>query len=296
MGVDVLELASTQPYTAARGRNAGWLYLLHEYSDLQYVQFVDGDCIICDGWTESGCAAIEARPEAAVVCGRVRERYPHISVYNRICELEWKQPVGEIEHCGGNILVRVSALRKVGGFNPEIIAAEDTELCTRLRLQGWKIVSLDADMVLHDAAMLYLHQWFRRAVRAGHAMTDGAARHGRSSARLFVRASRRVAIYGWVLPLLIAMSTWPTRGWSLMLLCAYPLLAVKTYAGRRRMGEAVGDAAIYAAHCVLAKFPQALGQIIYYVNQLRGRHTRLIEHKRPSVLAGATQQIGGRQT
>lgn len=294
MGVEAIELPATQPFTAARARNTGWRHLRRAYPAVELVQFVDGDCILRAGWIEAACAVLKDDPQAAVACGRVRERYPATSIYNRICDLEWKQPVGRIEHCGGNCLIRLSALREAGGYNAEIIAAEDTELCTRLRLQGWTIISVDADMVLHDAAMLYAGQWFRRAMRAGHAISDGAARHGRSPARLFVRAHRRIALYGWVLPMLMLVLAWPTRGASFVLLLAYPLLVIKTYVGRRQSGESAGDAGLYALHCAAAKAPQALGQLVYHFNQLRGRRTLLIEHKQVTI-GDAGPQTSGKQ-
>jgi hypothetical protein len=224
------------------------------------------------------------REDLAIVCGRVRERFAGASIYNRICELEWKQPVGEIEGCGGNMCVRVGAFRRAGGFNPQVIAAEDTELCTRLRLDGYKVFNIEADMVAHDAAMLRFSQWWTRNLRAGHAMAEGADRHGRSPARLFVRATRRIWLYGLTLPLIAMGLAWPTGGWSLLLLAVYPLQFLKTYAGLLKRGENRGDALIYSVHCVAAKFPQVLGQMIYRWNNLRGCRTRLIEHK-PATLA-----------
>lgn len=281
-GVGVVELDDSLPYTAARARNVGFEVLLTRYPKLEFVQFMDGDCELCDGWLERAVRLMGARPDVAVVCGRVREQHPQASVYNRICEMEWKKPIGEIEGCGGNMLIRVSAFRQVEGFRPEVIAAEDTELCTRLHLSGWKVFSIDADMVRHDAAMLRFAQWWRRAVRAGHAMTEGAARHGRSPARLFVKASRRICIYGFILPLLALLLLWPSHGWSLCILAVYALQYVKTYAGLRKRGETPADAGIYAGHCVLAKFPQAIGQLVYCWNRLAGRRSLIIEHKRPS--------------
>src|SRR4051794_35223241 len=43
---------------------------------------------------------------------------------------------------------------------------------------GWTILRIDAEMTLHDMAMTRFGQWWKRAVRAGHAFTEGAAMHG----------------------------------------------------------------------------------------------------------------------
>lgn len=279
--VPAIQLDDSFPFTAARARNIGFQVLLARHPRMEFVQFVDGDCELCEAWLDRALAVMANRQDAAIVCGRVREQFPQASVYNRICELEWKKPIGEIDGCGGNMLVRVAAFRQVDGFNAEIIAAEDTDLCTRLRLNDWKVLSIDADMVRHDAAMLSFKQWWRRAVRAGHAMTEGAARHGQTPARLFVHARRRIALYGFVLPVVALALLWPTRGLSLLLFGIYVMQFFKTFAGLRERGESRGDAVLYAAHCVLAKFPQALGQLVYVWNRLTGRRSLIIEHKRP---------------
>ncbi len=280
LGVDTVELDASCPFTAARGRNAGVAHLLERWPQLDYVQFLDGDCELCDGWLQTAVDALCNQPGAAAVCGRVCERQPGASIYNRICHLEWRQPIGEVDNCGGNSMMRVPAFQAVRGFNADIIAAEDTELCTRLRLAGWRIVSLDAHMVYHDADMMHFGQWFRRAMRSGHALTEGAVMHGRSPARLFVRASRRIALFGVVLPLVGVVLAWPTGGAALLVLLVYPALLIKTYLDSRRAGDGRGDALIYAGHCVAAKFPQGIGQLIYWSNRLRGRRTRIIEHRR----------------
>jgi len=72
----------------------------------------------------------------------------------------------------------LEAFQAVGGFDPDIIAAEDDELCLRIRTQGWSIVRLDSDMATHDMAMTRFRQWWRRSVRTGHAYAEGAARRG----------------------------------------------------------------------------------------------------------------------
>ena len=41
------------------------------------------------GWIERARGELNARPKAAVVCGRRREVAPGASVYNRLADLEW---------------------------------------------------------------------------------------------------------------------------------------------------------------------------------------------------------------
>ena len=49
-GVSVVELEVPPNFTAARARNAGLMRLLAEDPNLEFVQTVDGDCEIYQGW------------------------------------------------------------------------------------------------------------------------------------------------------------------------------------------------------------------------------------------------------
>src|SRR5204862_2670135 len=116
----------------------------------------------------------------AVVCGRRKERFPHQSIYNRLCDMEWNTPIGDAKACGGDALMRAAAIEQVGGFDSHIIAGEEPELCLRLREAGWRIRRLDHDMTIHDARMTRFGQWWKRMVRSGHAYAEGMAMHGLS--------------------------------------------------------------------------------------------------------------------
>jgi hypothetical protein len=216
MGVGVVELDPTVPFTAARARNAGLEGLLKAAPALELVQFVDGDCEVVAGWLERAQREFATDAGFGVVCGRRRERYPDRSIYNRLCDLEWNvSPFGLVSACGGDALMRVEALRAVGGFDPSLIAGEEPDLCLRLLRLGWKVWRIDAEMTLHDVAMTRFRQWWRRGVRAGHAYAEGAARHGRESERHWVREVRSNWIWGLVLPGLALGLAVPTGGLGL---------------------------------------------------------------------------------
>lgn len=166
-GADVVELDLSSPFTAARARNAGFERLIGFHPELEFVQFVDGDCEFEAGWLEAGVFALDSSPELAAACGRRRERYPDASFYNRLCDEEWNTPVGSTKACGGDVVMRVMALRAANGYDPRIIAGEEPELCSRLRAAGWRIARLDAPMTVHDANMHSARQWWLRAVRSG---------------------------------------------------------------------------------------------------------------------------------
>ncbi len=279
LGVDLVELDPAEPMSAARARNAGFEHLMAIAPEVEAVQFVDGDCELDPDWLDRGMAELESDENLAVVAGRCRERFPDRNVYHRLCDIEWDVPAGESEDCGGNALMRAAAFREAGGFNPEVVAGEEPELCVRLRQRGWRLVRVDAEMVLHDAAMNRFSQWWRRSVRAGQAYAQGAALHGRSPELCGVRNCRSNWFWGLVLPLVVAALAWPTHGWSLLLLGGYLVLAWRVYRHSRRRSLGAGHSLLYAAHIVLGKFPQSLGQAKFFLARLVGSKPRLIEHK-----------------
>jgi GT2 family glycosyltransferase len=279
IGAAVVELDLSIPFTAARARNEGFQKLLALDPQCEFVQFVDGDCEIVVGWIERAAEELAGNEKLGVVCGRRRERHPEASRYNKLCDIEWDTPIGEARACGGDAMMRVSALTQVGGFNAGVIAGEEPELCVRLRQRGWKILRLDAEMTLHDAAMTRFGQWWRRMVRGGHAYAQGCHMHGAPPERHWVRENRRIVFWGVVLPVLILALVWPTRGMSFVLLGGYAVLWWRTFSHAKGRGLGRRDARLYATHMVIGKFAEAQGLITFWLSRLLGRRTRLIEYK-----------------
>ncbi|WP_165223212.1 glycosyltransferase [Aquisphaera insulae] len=282
-GAEVVELDMSRPFTAARARDEGLERLVRTDPEARFVQFIDGDCEVCEGWLDRAMEALEQSPGVAVACGRRRERFPRATVYNHLADMEWDTPIGEAGACGGDAMMRVDAFREVDGYDPSIIAGEEPELCLRLRRKGWKVLRLDADMTIHDMDMTRFGQWWKRSVRAGHAYAEGSAMHGGGPERHFVRETRSAAFWGLLVPAAALGLAWPTWGLSLALLAGYPLLYLRTrryYASRR--GWPAADAGRNAAWIVLAKFPQALGVCRYWLGRLSGRRSAVIEHRSPA--------------
>ncbi len=299
LGVFVVNLDTSIPFTMARGRNAGFDELSRRFPALRWVQFVDGDCEVREGWIARAREAILARPDVAAVCGRRRERHPEASIYNRLADMEWNAPTGEVEECGGDVLFRCPVFLEVGGFNPRMIAGEEPELCVRVRAKGHKVVRIDAEMTLHDAAMLRFSQWWTRAVRGGHSYAEGMALHGLGPSRHNVRRALSALTYGVALPglfcgaLVFAASGIGFGPLSVSVLAlvpaAYARAALGAYRERRRQGDPASHAALYAGFCMLGKLPESIGIGTYWLNRLRGRYSGLMEYKsvEPAPSAGA---------
>lgn len=271
-GATVVALDMTQPFTAARARNAGLAILFAQAASDQprYVQLLDGDCQIDPDWIDTARAYLDARPDLAVVCGRRRELQPGASRWNRLIDAEWNTPIGEATACGGDALMRLSALAEVGGYRADLIAGEEPEMCLRLRRKGWGIWRLDAEMTRHDAALTRFSQWWKRSRRAGHAFAEGAALHGSGPERHWVRETRRAVLWGMALPLVALLGALVIHPAALLLLLAWPLQVARL---TPKMGIE------QAFFTTLAKLPEALGVGEYYANRLRGRRNSLIEYK-----------------
>jgi GT2 family glycosyltransferase len=275
-GAEVIELDPGMPFTAARARNAGFRRLQQMAPELSCVQFVDGDCELDEGWLEHALSFLAAHADVGAVCGRLRERYPKLSIYNWLCDQEWNGPVGEVRACGGIAMIRADAFGAVGGFCESVIAGEEPELCVRLRGAGWRIWRLDIDMAVHDAAMTRFAQWWRRGIRAGYAFAQGAHMHGALPERHFVWQSRRAWLLGIWLPLacLIAGLAFGPWGWAASAI--YPLHVLqKTIRGSGPFGQRT----LLALFHVLVLFPQGFGEIKFMCDRLFRREPRLIEYK-----------------
>jgi cellulose synthase/poly-beta-1,6-N-acetylglucosamine synthase-like glycosyltransferase len=268
------------PFTAARARNAGFRRLREMTPKLPYVQFLDGDCELIEGWLAHGVSFLDSHSEVAAVCGRRRERHPDRSIYNWLRDREWDGPLGsqagEVPASGGDVMMRASALAAVGGYREDVLAGEESELCVRLRAAGWRIWRLDINMTLHDAAMTRFGQWWRRTIRTGHGFAQGAYLHGAPPERHWVWESRRAWLWGVWLPLVclaagIAFGPW---GWAAFLI--YPLQVLRQT--MRNRGP-LRDRARLALFQVLARFPEAWGQIRFLRDRVLGRQIRLIEYK-----------------
>jgi GT2 family glycosyltransferase len=252
LGATAVALDRSRPFTAARARNAGVDWLVANDPDIELVQLIDGDCELDPGWLNTARVALARLAHASIVCGRRRERFPEATPYNALCDREWDTPIGEVDTCGGDALVRIDAFTDVGGFSPELIAGEEPDLCFRLRNRGWKIYRIDAEMTRHDAAIHRVSQWWKRNQRSGFAYAEAWKRRGDADP---LPRQRVVNNLLWGQPL--AWPLWPVLWWRVY----------------RR-----SDAA-YATHIVVGKLPHCHGQLQYWFDLLRSRHSVLIEYK-----------------
>ncbi len=275
VGCHVVNLDQSTPFTAARARNAGFQKIHELKADIEFVQFVDGDCEIQPTWITTAEEFLRKNPKIAAVCGRRRERYPEQSIYNQLCDWEWSVSEGPAKYCGGDVMMRTDALAQVGGYRDSLIAGEEPELCVRLRAAEWGIYALQQEMTLHDAAMERFNQWWKRSKRSGYAYAAGAWLHGRSEERHWVWECIRCWCWGGGIPLasIVLVLLFGSIGWGLLLI--YPLQVLRlslrgSGSSKERLQEALFN--------TLSRFPEFQGQLTFLRDLLTGQ-SQLIEYK-----------------
>jgi glycosyltransferase involved in cell wall biosynthesis len=279
--IETIELNSTRPFSAARARNEGFERLHQLNPNIAFVQYIDGDCTVLPGWLETAAEALLAHPERAAVIGHLVERNVEASSYNRLCALEWRSSPGDINNygaLGGISMMRTDVFRKLGGFNPDVIAGEDSELGVRMGLAGYKVTKLDQAMATHDANITRFSQWWKRAVRGGHAIGQRSFLNGNTTRKDCIRERNSTLFWGIGVPATILIGWIPTQGFSLFLIGVYFLLAYRVLRFRLQQGDSFDDAWFYAKYLLLAKFANAIGLIRFYLNKLSERY-EIIEYK-----------------
>ena len=266
-GAEVVELDMSTPFTAARARNAGFTRLRELQPQISFVQFIDGDCEVIDGWLAAASSFLSVRTEVACVCGRLRERFPERSIYNRLCDREWSRPVGATEACGGIAMMRADLFAAAGGFREDLVAGEEPELCERLRQRGFTIWRLSEPMAFHDADMRRFGQWWMRSRRGGFGYAQAAWLLGRSGGSTHLRRLLRPWWWAVAVPLAtlaaLALGGWP----ALLLLLAYPLGILRIASSERgRWPWRI----TYASFLMLGKLPEWIGECEFWLGHSRG--------------------------
>ena len=270
LGAVVVELDRSKPLNAARGRNAGFEALGHHFPECRYVLFLDGDCRLIESFPAKAISFLNSHEKAAIACGRRFEAFPNASFYNRLADEEWNTPIGEAEACGGDSMVRIDALREVGGFDSDLMASEEPEMCARLRARGWQIWRIDAEMSEHDAAIHHFGQWWRRTLRSGYGYSQAWRRTQQLPRPINGRILR--SAFFWVIGIPLAtvvLSLLLARPGVLVLIPILYALQVFRMALRRGL-TAYGLRA--SAMIMLAKFAEVAGAARFFIER-RPQHS-----------------------
>ncbi len=283
----VVELDDQRGFTAARARNAGWRRLLEHDPGTNFIQFIDGDCEVEAEWFSKALRAITADDRLAIVFGRRRERFPEKSIYNRLCDDEWNVPIGIVAACGGDALVRATALREADGYSDDLIAGEEPDLCLRLGRTGWQVRRIDAAMTLHDANILHFSNWWKRARRSGYAYAMHVWRHGMQAFPSWRRALLSILFWGFILPAILFLVVAGAAVFGPIMagvgiatiLSVYLLQFFRIYWRKLHSGQPWRFAAAYGGLVLVGKFAEMSGVFQCFSATIRGRKSGLIEYK-----------------
>lgn len=177
-----------------RGPNAARNTGIH-VSSAELIALVDDDVLAPPGWLAALVAGARAHPEAEALGGPIRARLegrpprscgresPPVTTLDlgptdRAAEMLWS----------ANLLLRSSALERVGGFDEDLpIYGDEEEWIERLRERGGRLAYI--------AAAGLEHRRDARDARLG-ALMRSEFRRGRSSRALDVRKGRRPGLAG----------------------------------------------------------------------------------------------------
>jgi len=67
-GVEVVDLEHVGSVHRCPTRNAGFERLRSQHPQVEYVQFIDGDCEVIKGWIQAAAETLDTNPEVVAVC------------------------------------------------------------------------------------------------------------------------------------------------------------------------------------------------------------------------------------
>lgn len=263
-GVAAHSLDPARPFSPARGRREGVELLVAMHPELEFIQFVDGDCELAAGWLEAATAYFAKHSEVAILCGRLEEREPERSVYNWLSAKQWERPAGEIRSSGGIFMIRRDVYQQAGGFNELLVTMEEEDLCNRILAAGHKIVRLDTAMAIHDSGMHSFSQWWQRAIWGGYGAGIQCAQKSDSVTGYLAGATQYL-----LMPVMVPIAfllglvgaIWAKWLLAIPLAClvAYALLFARMARSRLRIGNQLHEALVYSFFIILRRFPVAIG-------------------------------------
>jgi GT2 family glycosyltransferase len=276
----VRTIALDGPTTAARARNAGWTR-----TSAPLVLFLDGDTLLDADFVRHNFDRFDD-PSIAAVFGDRRELDTAGSIYNALFDLDWNAQPGFAAYFGGDAFVRREALVEVDGYNEELIAGEEPEMCRRMRERDYRILHVSEPMTRHDLAMRDFHQYWRRSIRTGHAYAEVSAIYASTDDPFWLAESRRNAVRGlfWLTaPAASAALSIARRSWLPLGLFALGATAIGARttirAGRKTRSPRL--LAAYALHSHLQQVPILFGQLRFWCRRRAGHRSGIMEYRTP---------------
>lgn len=285
IGLEAIDLDMSTPFTMSRARNAGFKRLIDKHVHCKYVQFVDGDCELSTEWLATSYHFIKKQIRISSVCGILQEKFPDKNIYHRLMNMELKGHSGEIIACGGIAMFKIETFEKVGGFNESLIAGEEADLCLRIKSTGEKVWRLDVSMGTHDIDMHKFSQWWTRMKRTGHAYAQGFDMYGKGVYKHKQKQVLSSLIYGFIVPFFFIFSLSMLEGQEISItililtIIIYIRVFLSSLYARLKLRDSTFNSLLYATAIIIGKFPEVLGIFIYYMNNMFGKTSLIMEYR-----------------
>jgi GT2 family glycosyltransferase len=149
-----------------------------EHSRGEYVYILDGDMELKAPFLERAAGILDREPAVAGVGGYIHEmRTDNLEVQGRVQRFNRLRPRGDlldVDCLNGGGLYRRSAVADVGYLSDRNLHAfEEYDLGARLRVKGWKLISLEQKAVDHYSYAIGSWQLLWRRIRSGRFLSSG---------------------------------------------------------------------------------------------------------------------------
>jgi GT2 family glycosyltransferase len=273
LNVDVVILDTSTLINASRGRNEGVAYLLERNPNLSYIHFIDGDTVFDPLWCKTALNILENNSEIAVVCGVLREKNRHHSLYAKLLGIEWRLMTQSNGKCGGNATIRLSALQLVNGYDETLIAGADPDLYRRLKEKNFYVKTTEIEMGEHDGGMTSFSQWWTRCKRSGYAFADAR------SCSKSNRGVKNTLLWGLALPISILISVFLLGPVGIIIISLYVVQIIRMVISKNIQCLKITDKIYYAVNVNLARIPQTIGVLSCYLERYAKIKKSVIHYK-----------------
>lgn len=216
LGVTVFEENSNFP-SPARARNRGL-----KAAKYDIVHFVDGDMTVDPNYLLNAVKHLN-RDKVACVFGKLIERNAQVNFISRILQYPWlARSSGFVDAPGAGGTFIKAVLKEVGGYDPNVLSGEETELGFRMRFADYRILLIDQTMAIHDYDIRTFAALWKRYFNIGRSFDKILQLPYSHSLVSDKKAARRVLYQGiLILALLIVISV--LNIWRLVFLCPFLL-------------------------------------------------------------------------
>jgi glycosyltransferase involved in cell wall biosynthesis len=83
----IVSMHSDDHPSAAHARNLGIDYVLKNFSDIHWIQFIDADCELVLDWPATAITYSKDKQKLGALCGYRNEKHPNNSVYNLLSQM-----------------------------------------------------------------------------------------------------------------------------------------------------------------------------------------------------------------